>query len=435
MQRNITEQLLKWKTAPGRKPLILNGARQVGKTYIVRDLAKNHYDNLIEINFDQASDAKSVFEATKDPSRILEQLSVAYSTKITPGRTLIFFDEIQECPEALNSLKYFYEEAPDQHVIAAGSLLGIRLAHTSFPVGKVNFLDLHPMSFYEFLKADGESMQVDYLNGLSNIEPISDLLATKLTEKMKIYFLVGGMPEAVTTWLTTKDINATRATQSDILAAYERDFSKHVSESEANRISQIWHSISAQLSRENKKFVFQVIREGARAREYEGALNWLRDAGLVEKILCTKEPKLPLMGYADLTAFRLYLLDTGLLSNIVDLPSSTILQGDALFTEYEGALTENYVLQCLRASGAKQLFYHTFDRYKNDFLLQNDGRIYPIEVKSGSNTPHRSLTVYMDKYHPNLALRFSPNNLALDGDILNIPLYMAESWRNLVSAK
>ena len=432
MERFITSDLLKWKQSPRRKPLILQGARQVGKTFIVKDFGANYYNNLAYFNFDENKDLTSLFDSTKDPERILEQLSIAAGQKITPGETLVFFDEIQECDEALNSLKYFQEKAPEQHIIAAGSLLGIKLSRTSFPVGKVNFLDLYPMSFPEFLLADSQANLVEYLDSINSIEKIPEIFSTKLMEKLKTYYLIGGMPEAVQSWVTNKNIDEVHQIQYEILRSYEKDFAKHTTAAEANKISLIWHSIPSQLARENKKFVYQAVREGARAREYEDALNWLRDAGLIYKVMNVKAPKLPLSGYEDLSAFKIYLLDVGLLCYMSGIDTSVILDNKQFFTEFKGALNENYVLQALTHDSQHPLYYYDFDRYSLDFMLQHNGKIFPIEVKSSNRSTHASMTNYIANEAPELAIRFSTNNLARDGKILNIPLFLASRAGGLV---
>jgi len=284
MYRRIMEELIKWKKCKERKPLILRGARQVGKTYIIKQFGEENYDGVAYFNFDHDTQLQNMFETTKDPKSILEQLSFVYGKAILPEKTLIVFDEIQECPNALNSLKYFEEEAKEYHIVSAGSLLGIRLSHTSFPVGKVDFLDMYPMTFTEFLEADGQKNLVNYMDSIKKIENIPDIFFNKLSEKLKAYFIIGGMPEVVDSWTKYKDMEKVNKIQDNILKSYESDFSKHTTNVEANRISIIWNSIPSQISKENKKFLYQVAKNGARAREYEGAVNWLRDANVVNKI-------------------------------------------------------------------------------------------------------------------------------------------------------
>ena len=431
MYRNIMEELIKWKQNKERKPLILRGARQVGKTYIIKQFGKENYDGVAYFNFDHDIALQNMFENTKDPKSILEQLAFVYGKEIVPEKTLIVFDEIQECPNALNALKYFKEEANEYHIISAGSLLGIRLPHTSFPVGKVEFLNMYPMTFTEFLKADGQSNLVDYMNSIQDINNIPDIFFNKLEEKLKSYFIIGGMPEVIQSWITYKDMERVNKIQEDILQSYESDFSKHTTSIEANRISIIWNSIPSQIARENKKFLYQAAQNGARAREYEDAVNWLKDANVVNKIYNVTKPNMPLIAYNDLSSFKLYLNDVGLLRKKTNLSSRVIIEGDRLFQEFKGALTENYVLQTLMANGLEP-YYHTFDnRYEIDFIIQHQNEIIPIEVKAGKSLNNTSLKVYNEIHKPNIRIRFSMNNLNKDGNLINIPLFMAEYVKKL----
>ena len=426
MYRKIMENLIKWKNDENRKPLILRGARQVGKTYIIKQFGNENYENVAYFNFDHDTELFNMFENTKDPLRILEQLSFVHGKAIIPGKTLIVFDEIQECPNALNSLKYFEEEAKEYHIISAGSLLGVRLSHTSFPVGKVEFLDMYPMTFTEFLEADGCKNLVDYMDSIKNIESIPDIFFDRLSEKLKAYFIIGGMPEVVASWVKDKDMEKVNKIQDSILKSYESDFSKHTSNIEANRISIIWNSIPSQISKDNKKFLYQVAKNGARAREYEGAVNWLNDANVVNKIYNVKKPSMPLISYTDLASFKIYLLDVGLLRKKTDLDSKVIIEGNKLFQEFKGALTENYVLQTLIATGMHP-YYFTFDnRYEIDFIIQYQNEIIPIEVKSSENVNNKSLKVYNEANHPKTRIRFSMKNLNKDDNLINIPLFMVE---------
>ena len=431
MKRFITEKLIEWKSSKTRKPLILRGARQVGKTYILKEFGENNYDNVAYFNFDHDDGLAQLFLNTKDPKRIIEQLSLATGKKINPLTTLIIFDEIQECPNALNSLKYFCEEASDYHVVCAGSLLGIRLSKTSFPVGKVEFLNLYPMTFSEFLIADGYSNLVEFMKGIEQIEKIPDIFASQLVEKLKTYFIIGGMPEAVYSWVNDKDIEKVNTIQKNILISYENDFSKHVDASEANKISLIWNGIPSQLARENKKFVYQVVKEGARAREYENALNWLNDADLITKCFLVKKCSFPLKAYQDLSAYKIYMNDIGLLRRMSDLDSSIILKGTKLLEEFKGSFTENYVANTLNYLFNEAPNYYTFDRNEIDFVIQKNNKIIPIEVKSDKSTNNNSLTKYNAKNDNEISLRFSLNNLNKDGKIINIPLYFIEYINNL----
>lgn len=426
MERYILNDLIKWKESKNRKPLILKGARQVGKTYILKYFGEKYYDGVAYFNFDHDDDLQNLFTNTKDPKRILEQLAFIYGKAILPEKTLIIFDEVQECPNALNSLKYFNEEANEYHIICAGSLLGIRLSHTSFPVGKVEFLNMYPMTFTEFLIADNASNLVNYMNSIQNIEETPDIFANQLEEKLKAYFIIGGMPEVVHSWVTEKNMERVNSIQSNILQSYETDFSKHTTNSEATKISYIWNSIPSQLAKENKKFLYQTVKEGARAREYENALNWLIDAGLIYKVYNVKDTKFPLKAYTDLSAFKIYIIDIGLLRRMADLDSRIVIEGNRLFEEFKGAFTENYILNTLNYVFKNVPYYYTFDRYEIDFMIQNKNAIIPIEVKSGLSTNSTSLKNYNQKYNPLLSIKFSLKNLKKDDNILNIPLYLAE---------
>ena len=426
MQRFILKKLIEWKESKYRKPLILKGARQVGKTYILKQFGKENYEGVAYFNFDHDEDLYNLFENTKDPKRILEQLAFIHGKAIIPGKTLIIFDEIQECPNALNSLKYFYEEANEYHIACAGSLLGIRLSHTSFPVGKVDFLNMYPMTFSEFLIADNAQNLVDYMNSLEKIEKIPDIFFNQLEEKLKAYFIIGGMPEAVSAWVNEKDMELVNKIQNNILSAYESDFSKHTQDSEANKISLIWNSVPSQLAKENKKFLYQVVKEGARAREYENALNWLNDANLIYKIYNVTKTDFPLKAYNDLSAFKIYMNDVGLLRKMSNLDSKIVVEGDKLFEEFKGAFTENYVLNMLSSTLNSVPNYYTFDRNEIDFIIQYKNNIVPIEVKANKSTNNTSLTKYNEKFNNELSVRFSMNNLSKDGKILNIPLFLIE---------
>ena len=426
MKRFILEELIKWKESKYRKPLILKGARQIGKTYILKQFGEENYEGVAYFNFDHDEDLYNLFENTKDPKRILEQLAFIYGKAIIPEKTLIIFDEIQECPNALNSLKYFQEEANEYHIACAGSLLGIRLSHTSFPVGKVEFLNMYPMTFSEFLIADNCENLVEYMKSITKVEKIPDIFFNQLEEKLKAYFIIGGMPEAVEIWVNEKNIELVNNVQENILKAYESDFSKHAGNNEANKISLIWNSIPSQLAKENKKFLYQTVKNGARAREYEDALNWLNDANLIYKIYDVKKAEFPLKAYTDLSAFKIYMNDVGLLRRMANLDSRIVVEGDKLFREFKGAFTENYILNMLNIVFDLVPNYFTFDRNEIDFVIQNKNKIIPIEVKSNKSTNNISLTKYSEKFDNELSIRFSMNNLAKDGKILNVPLFLIE---------
>lgn len=432
MERFIMQDLIKWKNDKYRKPLILRGTRQVGKTYILKQFGKEYYEDIAYFNFDHDDDLFNLFVNTKDPKRILEQLSFIYGKAIKPEKTLIFFDEIQECPNALNSLKYFNEEANEYHIVCAGSLLGIRLSHTSFPVGKVNFMNLNPMSFSEFLIADNCKNLVEYMDSITKIEKIPDIFFNMLQEKLKAYFIIGGMPEVVSSWVVDKDIERVNEIQKNILKSYENDFAKHTEAFEANKISLIWNSIPSQLAKENKKFLYQTVKDGARAREYEGALNWLNDANLIYKIYNVTKTDFPLKAYTDLSCFKIYMNDVGLLRRMANLDSKIVIEGNKLFEEFKGAFTENYVFNMLNILYDDVPYYFSFDRNEIDFVIQSKNEIIPIEVKSNISTNCRSLTKYNEKYNNKLSIRLSKNNLSKDGKILNIPLFLIEYINKLI---
>lgn len=440
MERLVMQKLLDWKNSKHRKPLVLKGVRQVGKTWLLKEFAKRHYKNIAYFNFDEHPEYKQFFESTKDVERILQNLMMASGEVIKrdhPEDTLIVFDEIQECPNALNTLKYFCENTPNYHVACAGSLLGIALSKpASFPVGKVDFLEIMPMTFTEFLMANGDGNFADYMKSVDRIEPIPEAFFNPLYEKLKMYFVTGGMPEAVRSWTQDRDVELMQQALSNILGAYERDFAKHPDPKDFPKISMIWKSIPSQLARENKKFIYKVVKEGARAREYEDALQWLCDANLTYKIYRSSAPGLPISAYDDLSVFKLYMVDVGLLRRLALLAPSAFGEGNRLFVEFKGALSENYVLQALQNQFEAMPRYWTVEnpRYEVDFLIQRENDILPVEVKSESNVESRSLKKYKEKYEDKVRLRvrFSLNNLRLDDDMLNIPLFMADHTDRII---
>lgn len=437
MFRKISSELSAWKKRIRRKPLILNGIRQVGKTWLLKEFGRKEYKNTAYINFEDHAEFKDFFETTKNPQRIIENLSLALGIPIHKEETLIIFDEIQECPKALTALKYFCEDAPEYHVTAAGSLLGITLSKPeSFPVGKVEFLEVFPLTFSEFLEADGSGNLKQYLDTIQKLEPLPDAFFNPLTEKLRIYLLTGGMPEAVNTWCETHNIEEVDRNLSNILTAYERDFAKHMTPSDYPKASLIWESIPSQLAKENKKFMYKTVKEGARAREYENALEWLKSAGLMYKIFKSTRPGLPVSAYDDLSSFKIYVADTGLLRKKAHLYPRTMLIGNRLFSEFKGALTENYILQALVPQCESVPRYWAVDnpQYEVDFLVQFENSIIPVEVKSDTNLQSKSLQKYKAKYASDtpLRVRFSLANLKLDDDVLNIPLFMADYFMNLV---
>lgn len=436
MERFILNNLIEWKNSKYRKPLILKGVRQVGKTWILKEFGKKYYKNFVYFNFDENIEYLQFFQTTKDPRRILQNLMLISGEKIEAENTLVIFDEIQDAPEVINSLKYFYENIPEIHIACAGSLLGIALAKpSSFPVGKVDFLSINPMTFSEFLIANGDQNLKSYLDSVDSIENIPDAFFNPLCEKLKMYYLTGGMPEAVYIWTHERNTELMLKSLNNIIEAYEKDFAKHPNIKEFPKISMIWKSIPSQLSRENKKFIYKVVKEGARAREYEDALQWLVDANLVNKIYRSSAPKLPLSAYDDLSAFKIYLVDVGLLNRLSLLSPSVFAEGNRLFTEFKGALTENYILESLENQFETKARYWTDNIYEVDFLIQHENQVIPIEVKAGINLKSRSLKKFTEKYKDEvkLKIRFSLDNLKLDDDILNIPIFMADYTKYLIS--
>lgn len=437
MERFILRRLQEWKNSPYRKPLILKGVRQVGKTWILKEFGRLYYDNTAYFNFDENEEYKQFFETTKNVDRILQNLMLASGQKIRPENTLIIFDEVQDHPEVINSMKYFCENAPQYHIACAGSLLGIALAKpSSFPVGKVNFMQIDPMTFTEFLLANGDENLATYIGNIDTIEPIPDAFFNPLYEKLKMYYITGGMPEPVLMWTQARDVGAMQEALSDIIGAYERDFAKHPNVSEFPKISMIWKSIPSQLARENKKFIYKVVKEGARAREYEDALQWLVDARLVHKVYRSTAPGLPVSAYDDLSAFKIYLVDVGLLRRLAQLAPTAFGEGNRLFTEFKGALTENHVLQTLvtQFEVLPRYWSRNNPSYEVDFLIQRDNDIFPVEVKSETNTTSKSLRKFKELFPEQVKLRvcFSLDNLKLDDDMLNIPLFMTDQADRLI---
>jgi len=432
IKRSILKKLKAWKESPGRKPLILQGSRQVGKTWLLKHFGKTYFEHLAYFNFDKQQELKQFFTVTKDPRRIIEYLSLVSGVPIRPETTLIVLDEIQECNEALNSLKYFNEELPGYVIACAGSLLGVALSRgASFPVGKVDFLQVYPVSFIEFLEA-ADTQLFNFLETINTIEPIPDLFFSRLTEKLKMYYISGGMPEAVLTLLGEFHVEKTDEVLQNIINSYKLDFSKHIDNKDIVRIIQVWESLPSQLSRENKKFLFQTIKNGARAREYEDALQWLINAGICYKIYNSQKPGLPLSAYDDLSAFKMYLIDTGLLRRMALLDPSVLVIGTRLFSEFKGALTENYILNSLiREFEGQPRYWKSENLAEVDFILQLKNKIIPIEVKSDENIRSKSLIYYRKNYQPEISIRYSLKNLKFDNGLLNIPLFMADYTKKL----
>ncbi len=425
MKRLLLDQLIQWKDNADRKPLILRGARQVGKTWLLKEFGRTCFNDVCYINFEQTDLLGRVFEGTLSPLRIIEQLSVFFGKKILPQQTLIIFDEVQEMPRALTSLKYFAEEAPQYAICCAGSLLGVALHRgTSFPVGKVDFLDLYPFSFREFLMANGEDMLIDYLLNNGDVSVFEE----KLLDYLKKYFIIGGMPAAIIKWCQSNDFFEVDNVQRQLIAAYQNDFSKHAPLSLVEKIRYVWEAIPAQLAKENKKFVYGLVREGARAREYEDALLWLNDAGEIIRTYNVSKPDIPLKAYADQKAFKIYLLDVGLLRCMSRLSPKAILEGNRIFEEFKGALTEQYVCQELQLfSQIESNFYWTSNATAEvDFLISEGMNVYPLECKAGVTMNAKSLKVYIKRYAPQLSIRTSllPYQRNTEEKLLNLPLYL-----------
>ena len=425
MYRYAMENLREWKNRKNRKPLIIEGARQVGKTWLMKEFGRQEYTNTVYINFDSNSRMAELFSADLDITRILQGIEIYTGKKINSEDTLIIFDEVQEVPKALSSLKYFYEDAPEYHVICAGSLLGIALhGGTSFPVGKVEFMKLFPMSFREFLTATGKEQYVELLEQKDH-QMISSFKQIYI-DALKEYYYVGGMPEAVLSYSQAHDLEDVRNIQNMILAAYEQDFSKHAPVSIVPKIRMVWNSIPSQLAKENRKFIYGLLRKGARAKDYETAIMWLIDCGLIHKVSRITTPNLPLKAYEDLKAFKLYLVDIGLLGALAGLKQSALLDGNGMFVEFKGALTEQYVLQQLVTDPDIGIYYYTNDRgnCEIDFLIDDGNKVIPLEVKAELNLKAKSLKTYREKYSPEVAVRTSMADYKENDGLVDMPLYM-----------
>ena len=428
MYRIAIEKLYKWKNSKRRKPLIIEGARQVGKTWLMKEFGKQAYADTVYINFDSNSRMADLFSADLDTERLILGLELYAGRKINQDNTLLIFDEVQEVPRALASLKYFYENAPQYHIVCAGSLLGIALHQgTSFPVGKVDFLKLYPLSFSEFLMATGNERFAELLKK-QDYEMITSFRQTYI-DALKHYYFVGGMPESVQSFAESKDFNEVRAIQKRILAAYEQDFSKHAPNEIVPKIRMLWNSIPSQLARENKKFIYGLVREGGRAREYETAIMWLSDCGLVHKVSRVNAAGIPLKAYEDLKAFKLFIVDVGLLGCMTGLRQRTLLDGDDLFVEFKGALTEQYVCQQLKTIEDLGIYYYTNDRgsCEIDFVVDTGEQIVPIEVKAETNLRAKSLKTYRERFEPELSVRTSMADYKKEDWLLNLPLYAIEN--------
>ena len=428
MYRNAMNDLYKWKAKKDKKPLIIRGARQVGKTWLMREFGRIAFDDMVYINFDNNSQMKELFSLDMRIERIITGLELYVGHKIEPLNTLLVFDEVQEVPQALAALKYFNENAPEYQIVCAGSLLGVALhGGTSFPVGKVEFLDLYPLSFTEFMRAMGRELFVELLEKQDFV--MATTFKQEFIDLLKHYYYVGGMPEVVRNFAADKDFGEVREIQQRILDSYEQDFSKHAPNEIVPRIRMLWNSIPAQLTKENKKFVYGIIKDGARAKDYELALMWLSDCGLVHKVHRVTAPHIPLKAYEDLKAFKLFVLDVGLLSCMVRLNQKVLLSGNELFIEFKGALTEQYVLQQLKTLKNLAAYYWTNDRgsAEIDFLVDNGIDVMPIEVKAETNLKAKSLKTYCEKFKPNKAIRTSMSDYRQEEWLLNLPLWSVET--------
>lgn len=432
MYRIAMEKLLNWKQSKRRKPLIIEGARQVGKTWLMKEFGRQAYADTVYINFDANSRMAELFASDLNTDRLILGLELYVGHKIDPESSLLIFDEVQEVPRALASLKYFYENAPQYHIVCAGSLLGIALHQgTSFPVGKVDFLKLYPLSFREFLMATGQEQFAELLDK-QDFQMITSFKQTYI-DALKYYYFVGGMPEAVACFAESKDFNEVREIQKRILAAYEQDFSKHAPNEIVPRLRMLWNSIPSQLAKENKKFIYGLVREGGRAKDYETAILWLSDCGLVHKVSRVNAAGIPLRAYEDLKAFKLFVLDVGLLGCMTGLRQRTLLDGNDLFVEFKGALTEQYVCQQLQTIENLDVYYYTNDRgsCEVDFIVDTGERIIPIEVKAETNLKAKSLRTYREKFSPEISIRTSMADYKKEDWLVNLPLYAIDQIAGL----
>ena len=426
MERALIQKLVDWKNNPARKPLILKGVRQCGKTYLLKEFGKRHYEDTAYFNFEETEALKSVFEKDYDTKRILFELGLHCRKTIHPGKTLLVFDEIQECGRAITAMKYFCENAPEYHIVCACSLLGIALQkQLSFPVGKVDFLTLYPMNFLEFLRAGDEEVLADYIEQFEKGEDLPAVVTEKLELMLKKYYVTGGMPEVVKTWFETNSIEQVESVQQAIINSYELDFAKHAPAKDFPKLSAIWRSIPEQLAKENTKFIFSHVKKGWRSKDLEDALEWLIAAGLVYKVCKIEKPYIPLSSYADDTAFKLYMSDVGILRKLSKLPYEVVLDATPHFREFKGSMTENYVLcELIQSVDDTAYYWSSGNTAEVDFIIQSGAEIIPIEVKSEKNVKARSLAEYRKKYEPEYAVKTSMKNDTSGEEVLNIPLYM-----------
>lgn len=430
MRRNAINELIKWKNDEERKPMVLRGARQVGKTWLMKEFGRTNYDSYVYFNFDEEDELKSIFEANKNPKRIVELLSMIAGEKILPGETLIIFDEVQECPSALNALKYFKEKANEYHVIAAGSLLGTLLAQPkSYPVGMVNLLDISPLTFDEFLNATDEPLYA-YYQSITKEQQIEDIFHNRLMEAYNNYLIIGGMPECVASWIKYKDPTKVAQIQNELIQVYENDFSKHNGKVNSGRILMVFRSIVTQLAKSNEKFMYGAVREGGRARDFEEAIEWLVSAGMLNRVYNVSKLEHPLSAFEKLDQFKLFVFDTGLLKHMAGIDNSAIL----LKTDYQfkGPLTENFVLQQLCGQYEVAPHYYSERSGEIDFVVQNGTEIIPVEAKGGEDKSAPTFKKYISEHQPKCAVRFSKRGYRKDGYITNMPLYLARKMKELL---
>ena len=433
IERFILRDLIDWKNSSGRKPLILRGVRQCGKTWILKEFGKRNFENTAYFNFERQNNLAEIFSGELDPRRILLELGALARISITPGKSLVVFDEIQACPRAVTTLKYFCEETPEYHIAAAGSLLGISLASKEeFPVGKVNFLEMNPCSFDEYLKQTDSSLY-EYTLSIKSPVPIPKIFEERLTKILNEYLTLGGMPAVLASYLHQKDILKAETEQEEILKTYELDFSKHIPARDIPKLFLLWNSIPQQLGHENARFIYGEVKSGARAKDLEDALHWLEDADLITRVTRLEKPEFPLKAYEDRKSFKLYLSDVGLLRRLSDVPAASILLNQDIFKEYRGRFAENFVLQQLKALNISPIHYWTSGNLAEvDFVIKLGAAVFPVEVKSGLNVKAKSLKRYREKYAPAKAIRFSMQNLKEDDSLLNVPLYLIHRFQDWI---
>lgn len=432
MERKLIAQLVKWKEKENRKPLILKGVRQCGKTYLLKEFGTRYYDSCAYFNFEENDALKTVFEKDYDTSRILFELGLYFGKTIEPGKTLIILDEIQECGRAITAMKYFCENASDYHIVCAGSLLGIALQNQlSFPVGKVDFLTLYPMSFSEFLRAVAPEMLADFVDNFKKGDNVPAIIGERLATFLRQYYVTGGMPEVVQAWCNNHNIEQVEAIQQAIINSYELDFAKHAPTKEFPKLTAIWRSIPEQLAKENTKFIFSHVKKGWRSKDLEDALEWLISAGLVYKVSKIEKPFMPLSSYADDTSFKLYMSDVGLLRKLSKLPYEVVLDSTPTYREFKGSMTENFVLcELLKSVDDTAYYWSSGNTAEVDFIIQGKTEIIPIEVKSERNVKARSLAEYRKKYNPKYAVKTSMKHDTDGVEVLNVPLYLISRLRN-----